>query len=657
MDIEDIKGIGPKTAQLFKKLNIRDTDSLITFYPYRYVVYNFDDISELNNNISIVIMVKVESNPNVMYIKKNFNKMSFRAITKNKIINVVIFNRAFLKNKIIVGSTLSLIGKYDCQKNLFTCSDIKFNIVEGTIEPIYHTVNGLTSSTINAAIKSALASTEIIDNLPSSLIESNQLISKEQAINSIHFPKNLPELNKAKKRLIYEEFFDFSFKMNYLTSQNRNSIGQNKIFDKNLIDNFILNLPYKLTVDQDKAINEILNDLSSSHKMNRILLGDVGSGKTIVAIISIYANYLAGYQSAMMVPTEILAKQHYESITKLLGHLGLKIAVITGSLTAKEKKSIYEQISNNMIDVLIGTHAILSDNISFKNLGLIITDEQHRFGVNQRKMLQNKTEYPDILYLSATPIPRTYALTIYGDLNISFIKSKPAGRKEITTILKKESEIKDVLSMMLEELKQNHQIYVVAPAVEENDNINSVATLKDKIDIAFKHLIPIEIIHGKMKQKDKDQIMSNFKNNITKILIATSVIEVGIDIANASMIVMFNAERFGLASLHQLRGRVGRSDLDCKCILISNYDTERLKVMEQSNDGFYIAQKDFELRGHGDLFGIKQSGDMVFKIGNLKNDFDILTQAKRDSQIYLESQKYLTNSYYNDLANSINIVD
>lgn len=657
MNVEDIKGIGPKTAQLFKKLNITDVNSLISFYPYRYMVYNYNDISELDNNVTVVILVKVESNPNVMYIKKNFNKMSFRAITKNKIINVVIYNRAFLKTKIIVGSTLSLIGKYDNKKNIFTCSDIKFNITEGTIEPVYHTVSGLTSSVINNAVKEALENTEIIDNLPLDIKENNHLIAKEKAVYDIHFPSTLTELNAAKKRLIYEEFFDFSFKMNYLTSQNRNSLGQNKVFDQNLINNFIQDLPYKLTVDQEKTITEILNDLSSSQKMNRILLGDVGSGKTIVAIVTIYANFLAGYQSAMMVPTEILAKQHYESITKLLGNLGLKIAIITGNLNAKEKRNIYEKIANNSIDVLIGTHAILSDNIKFMNLGLIITDEQHRFGVNQRKMLQNKTEYPDILYLSATPIPRTYALTIYGDLNISFIKSKPAGRKEITTILKKESEIKDVLSMILEELKQNHQIYVVAPAVEENDNINSVATLKDKIDIAFKHLIPIEIIHGKMKQKDKDQIMSNFKNNLTKILIATSVIEVGIDIANASMIVIFNAERFGLASLHQLRGRVGRSDLDCKCILISNYDTERLKVMEQSNDGFYIAQKDFELRGYGDLFGIKQSGDMVFKIGNLKNDFDILTQAKKDSQIYLESQKYLTNSYYNDLANSINIVD
>ena len=657
MDIKNLHNVGEKTAKLLNKLGIYTDNDLISFYPYKYNIYNFSN--SLEENITLILRVKIESNPIVFYIKKNFNKLSFRANIDNNIINVIIFNRAFLKQNLIVGKDITIIGKYDFKKNLFTASDIKFNIINGQIEPVYHLVKGLTNNIIIKIIKSNLESINIIDYLPSEYQNKYNLVSKNNAIRDIHFATSLENISNAKKRLIYEELFEFSFKMNYLKKLNQKKLKNAKKFDEEKVNLLINSLGFLLTDDQKNSVNDILNDLKSNKKMNRLLLGDVGSGKTIVATIGIYANFLSGYQSSLMAPTELLAYQHYYSINSILDKFGVTVELITGSMTKKEKEKIYERVKNNEIDLLIGTHSLLNDNLIFNNLGLVITDEQHRFGVNQRFTLQDKSTSPDILYLSATPIPRTYAMTIYGDLDISYIKTKPFGRKEIITILKKENEIKDVLHAMLEQIKLGHQIYVVCPSIDQNEenDLTSVNLLKDKLNIAFKNMINIEIIHGKMKPNEKDAIMNEFKNNQIKILISTTVIEVGIDVKNATMMVIFNAERFGLATLHQLRGRVGRNELQSYCYLISDKDNERLKVMEESNDGFYISQKDFELRGHGDLFGIKQSGDMNFKIANLKNDYNILLLANEDTKKYIENKEYLKNDYYKNIVDNFLIVD
>ena len=657
MDIKNLHNVGEKTAKLLNKLGIYTDNDLINFYPYKYNIYNFSN--SLEENITLILRVKIESNPIVFYIKKNFNKLSFRANIDNNIINVIIFNRAFLKQNLIVGKDITIIGKYDFKKNLFTASDIKFNIINGQIEPIYHLVKGLTNNIIIKIIKSNLESINIIDYLPTEYQNKYNLVSKNNAIRDIHFATSLENISNAKKRLIYEELFEFSFKMNYLKKLNQKKLKNAKKFDEEKVSLLINRLGFSLTDDQKNSVNDILNDLKSNKKMNRLLLGDVGSGKTIVATIGIYANFLSGYQSSLMAPTELLAYQHYYSINSILDKFGVTVELITGSMTKKEKEKIYERVKNNEIDLLIGTHSLLNDNLIFNNLGLVITDEQHRFGVNQRFTLQDKSTSPDILYLSATPIPRTYAMTIYGDLDISYIKTKPFGRKEIITILKKENEIKDVLHAMLEQIKLGHQIYVVCPSIDQNEenDLTSVNLLKDKLNIAFKNMINIEIIHGKMKPNEKDAIMNEFKNNQIKILISTTVIEVGIDVKNATMMVIFNAERFGLATLHQLRGRVGRNELQSYCYLISDKDNERLKVMEESNDGFYISQKDFELRGHGDLFGIKQSGDMNFKIANLKNDYNILLLANEDTKKYIENKEYLKNDYYKNIVDNFLIVD
>lgn len=656
MDIIELSGVGPKTAKLLNKIDIYNSQDLLTYYPYKYNIFSFSPLIETTDPISV--SATLETNAVVYYIKKNFTKISFRANSSGIPFNVVIFNRAFLKPNLTVGKNVTLIGKYDSKKNLFTASDIKFNIKNGDIEPIYHLTSGITSSTIHKFVKSAL-NTQIEDNLPSSITKDYNFLSKKEAINKIHFPENANDIKQAKIRLIYEELFDFSFKMNFLNKRNKGGKGLPHTFKKEDIDLLIKSLPFNLTEDQKKSLDEILNDMQSDKRMNRILLGDVGSGKTIISAISAYASFLSGYQSALMAPTEILAIQHYNSIKKILEPFKMVVDVITGSMSAAEKKAAYKRLANHEIDLLIGTHAILNDSTVFAKLGLVITDEQHRFGVNQRNILQKKSEAPDILYLSATPIPRTYALTIYGDLDISMIKSKPNGRKEIITKVKTEKEIKDVLSAMLEEIKNGHQIYIVSPLVEQNDELDlkSVNFLKEKIDLAFNNQVRSEIVHGKLKQANKDAIMNDFKLNKIKILISTTVIEVGIDVPNATMIVIFNAERFGLASLHQLRGRVGRSDLQSYCYLISNTDNQRLTVMEESNDGFYISEKDFEMRGHGDLFGTRQSGDMKFTLANLKNDYKILVQAKNDSQEFIRSKEYLANPYYNEISADLDIAD
>ena len=372
--------------------------------------------------------------------------------------------------------------------------------------------------------------------------------------------------------------------------------------------------------------------------MNRLLQGDVGSGKTIVSFIAMLANDLSGYQSALMAPTEILATQHYNNLKNFLGDSNINVELLTGSTPKKDKVRIYEGLKDGSISMVVGTHALIQDEVEYNNLGLVITDEQHRFGVHQRANLQNKGIKPDVLYMSATPIPRTYALTIFGDMDVSTIKARPKGRQKIDTYVKKNNEIKDVLGMMYKELKEGHQVYVIAPLIEDTDNSSDLATvcnLKDQMKLAFGDKYKIDIVHGKMAALAKEAIMEQFKENKIQILISTTVIEVGVDVSNATTMVIFDADRFGLSTLHQLRGRVGRGTSKSQCILISDSDTERLKIMETVDDGFVISEEDFKLRGHGDLFGTKQSGDMTFKIANIREDYKILLQAKKDSKEYL----------------------
>ena len=647
ISVEKVKGVGSRTSMLLKKLNINTVDDLVTHYPYRYEFIKRSNLKEKCEDDKVIIDGKVEMIPILVRLKGNLNKMNFRLATSTKeIVGVSIFNRAYLKNQLLVGTNITVFGKYEKNKNVILASEIRMGLLPKgeKIEAVYHGTVGLNSKAISGFINTALMEygNELEDYIPKKLLEKYNFLNKKTALNIIHNPSTKEKLKEASIRLKYEELFVYMAKINYLKLKNKNiKDGIEKDFDKEKLDKVIKSLPYELTVDQKLVLNEILEDLTSKRRMNRLLQGDVGSGKTIISIIAMVANYLSGYQSALMVPTEILATQHYETMKEILKDFNINIALLTGSLPKNKKDLIHEELKLGKIDMVVGTHALIQEEVVYKNLGLVITDEQHRFGVLQRTSLQNKGIMPDVLYMSATPIPRTYALTLYGDMDISTIRTLPKGRKPIKTYLKSYSEIKDVLKMMYEELLKNHQIYVIAPLIEESETLDltTVNELKDKMNLAFGEKYNVGIIHGKLKQTEKDKIMEDFVNNKIQILISTTVIEVGVNVLNTTMMVIFDANRFGLSTLHQLRGRVGRSALESSCILISDYDSERLNVMTTTNDGFEISEEDFKIRGHGDLFGTKQSGDMAFKIADIKEDYKILLQAKKDSMEFLLNNK------------------
>ena len=657
MELENIKGIGESKIKILKKLNINNIEDLQTYYPFRYNIIKKTDISNMQHEDKIIIDGIIETNPTVFYFTRKKDKMSFKLNTGNKLLNIVIFNRGFLKTKLAIGTTITVIGKYDKRNNNVVASEIRLEKLSTTpqIEPVYHITNGITGKQINHLVNLTLDK-NINDYIPDYLNNKYKLLSKKETIKEIHNPTSIEKLKLARAKLKYEELFMFMLKINYLKNKNHKE-GLKKIIDKTKTQELIKSLPFELTSDQLKSIEEIYEDMVNTKQMNRLLQGDVGSGKTIVSFISLYMNYLAGYQGSLMAPTEILAIQHYNNIKNILPKLN--ISLLTGKTKAKEKKQILEQLKNNEIDILIGTHSLISENVTYNNLGLVITDEQHRFGVNQRANLKNKGTNPDILYMSATPIPRTYALTIYGDMDVSIIKTMPSGRVEVKTLLKKDTEIKSVLELMYKELKNNHQIYVIAPLIEttEESEMENVYELEEKMNKAFGKLYKVGILHGKMNNKEKDEIMNKFKENKIQILVSTTVIEVGIDVKNATVITIFDSYRFGLSALHQLRGRVGRSSLQSYCILISSKETERLNVLTKTTDGFKISEADFKLRGSGDLFGLRQSGDMNFKIADLKNDYNILLKAKEDSEYFIKNN--LNKKEYihikNELGKSINL--
>ena len=660
-ELKDVKGVGQKALALLNKINIYTIEDLVTHYPFRYDILERGDLTKTEDQGHIIIDGKVESVPILMRFKAGLNKMNFRLVTASGVVGVSIFNRAFLKNHLQVGTGVTVIGKFDKKKNVITASELKLETLSNKvkIEPVYHATSGLTNKNISTFINMALLfyGKEIPDYIPEEYLSKYNFSNKKTSLNVIHNPSTMEKLKEVTIRLKYEELFAFMFKINYLKLENKkNNKGIAHEIDRSKLDKFIKTIPFELTKDQLKAVDEIVNDLKSSSRMNRLLQGDVGSGKTIVSFIGMYANYLSGYQSALMAPTEILAVQHYNNLKDLLKDTNISIELLTGSTLKKDKQRIYKDLKDGNVDMIIGTHALIQEEVEYHNLGLVITDEQHRFGVNQRANLQNKGIRPDILYMSATPIPRTYALTIYGDMDMSIIKERPKGRKPIKTYVKNNDEIKDVLQMMLDELKKNHQVYVIAPLIEdsENDTLATVCNLKDQMMLAFGKQYKIDIIHGKMASGAKDLIMQEFAQGKIQILISTTVIEVGVDVANATTMVIFDANKFGLSTLHQLRGRVGRGNDESQCILISSSDTKRLEIMKEIDDGFLISEEDFKLRGHGDLFGTKQSGDMEFKIANPREDYKILLQAKKDSYDYLVKELDSEDDLKNRLIATIN---
>lgn len=663
IELENIEGIGSKSKELLNKLGIYSAEALLEYYPFRYEIIKRSDVLNLNNGDKAIIDGYIDGQPTIIYISKKLKKIIFRINTKMAILNVTVYNKTYLFQELKCGKEVVVIGKYDKLKNTIVASEVRFDTLPSTpkIEPVYYTTNGLSKKQIIKFIDTCLYKNyDLVSYIPSYLEEKYKFLSKKDAILNIHRPSDVLNLKKARQRLKYEELFLYMLKINYMKMkivQDEKAISRK--IDKEKIDKFIASLPFTLTFDQDKAVQDILKDLESNKRMNRLLQGDVGSGKTIISFIAIYANYLSKYQSALMVPTEILANQHYEDAKEIFKKYKLNIALLTSSISTKEKKDIYENLENGKIDLVIGTQALIQEKIIYKKLGLVITDEQHRFGVNQRNTFKNKGTSPDVLSMSATPIPRTYALTIYGDMDVSSIKTKPEGRKEVITYFKKEKEITDVLELMKNQLDIGHQIYVVAPMIEdtENSEVENVNELESKMNRAFGKKYNIDSVHGKMDTEDKNKVMQKFENGDINILISTTVIEVGVNVKNASMIVIFNANLFGLSTLHQLRGRVGRSNIQSYCILVAKDSQERLRLLEKTNDGFEISEYDFENRGEGDLFGVRQSGELGLNLANIKRDFQMLLRAKEDADEFINMLFTFENPEYYPIIEELKRVE
>lgn len=633
MELEKLDKIGPKTAKTLNNLGIYSAEDLIRNYPYRFLIFAKRDINNPKYYDEFVSDGIVESMPTLNFFRGKMNRLTFRCNVQNKIVKVVIFNRAFLKPNIIIGKEVTIIGKYDPKKETIVATNIRLgNLNKVEIEPVYHLCKGITSKQMNAFIKKALSVVKENNNIPKELISKYNLMSEDEAVRIIHNPKDENSLKTALKTLKYEEIFTYMKNIKLLKIKNEiHKDVYKKEVSLNMVNDFINSLPFKLTSDQEKIVFKMLDEICGDTLMNRLLQGDVGSGKTIVAFIISYALYTGGYQTSFMAPTEVLARQHYKNACDLFKNTNFKVGLLTGKMTLKEKKKVYEKIEKNEIDMLIGTHALISDKVVWNNLGLVITDEQHRFGVNQRQTLKNKGLNVEVLMMSATPIPRTYALTIYGDTDTSSIKTKPSGRIPVITKVKKEDEIKDVLEGIYKALKNQNQVYVIAPMIEENDDSNyaNVYDLKHKFNLAFKNY-NVEVLHGKMTNEEKEKVMDEYAKGNIDILISTTVIEVGVDVKNATVMVIFDADRFGLSTLHQLRGRVGRNSLQSYCYLISDKDTKRLKIMEEENDGYKISEADFKLRGQGDLFGSRQSGALSFKLSDVIKDYDLLVKVRDD---------------------------
>jgi len=660
-ELQTIEGIGPKTEELLNKLQIYSIDDLVNHYPFRYEVIRRSDLNELKDGDKITIDGMIEGQPTVIYLSPKLKRIIFRINTGQNILNITVYNKVYLMDNLKTGKTVTIVGKYDKLKNTVIASDVRLESLPTVpkIESIYYTTNGLPRKSISKYITSlTMNGYNPKERLPKYLIEKYNLLTKKESIIEIHNPTDVIHLKKARQRLKYEELFMYLLKINYLKrkiEKDENSISRE--INQEKIDKFISKLPYDLTIDQKTSIDEILKDMSEQKRMNRLLQGDVGSGKTIVALIAAYANYLSKYQTAIMVPTEILANQHYNEALKLFEKEKMNIALLTSNTTKKEKDIIYNNLSNGTIDLIIGTQSLIQDNVIFSNLGLVITDEQHRFGVNQRNAFKNKGISPDVLSMSATPIPRTYALTIYGDMEISSIKTKPAGRKDVITYFKKEREITSVLELMKQEIDKKHQIYVIAPMIENEDSdAENITDLQEKMNKAFGKICKIASIHGKLEPKEKNKIMKDYENGKIDILISTTVIEVGVNVPNASMIVIFDANLFGLSTIHQLRGRVGRSSIQSYCVLIAKEYQERLKFLETCNDGFKISEYDFANRGEGDLFGVRQSGDTGLILANVNKDYQMLLKARDDVLEFLP--KYRSNKEdYLDIHEELTKID
>ncbi len=646
--VTSIKGIGDETAQELHRLGIFTVEDLLNHFPYRYEQFEKKELSTVQHNEFITIEGKVHSEPSLRYFNRKKSRLSVRVYTDRYLITAVFFNRAYLKQKLQPGDTVTLSGKWDQHRALLTVSDLRQGDPgkQRNIEPIYSVGGKVSVKQMRKFITLAFNTyaSQITDQLPVYFQQKYKLVSKTDALKAIHFPLELNQVKQARRRLAYEELLLYQLKLQMIKHiQRQKHQGLTLPISKASAEAFTETLPFKLTNAQQRVAQEIFEDMKRPGAMNRLLQGDVGSGKTVIAAIALYTVAKAGFQGALMVPTEILAEQHAKNLAELLDRQGVSVALLTSSVKGKKRRLLLEHLEAGSIDVIVGTHALIQEQVVFHQLGLVIMDEQHRFGVEQRRTLRLKGTDPEVLHMTATPIPRTLALSAFGDMDVSTIDEMPAGRKPIKTYWKKHDQLPDVLQFIGKELAEGRQAYVICPLIEESEQLD----VQNAIDVhsQLQHYFKtsgVGLMHGRLTSEEKDAVMMAFKENQINILVSTTVVEVGVDVPNASVMIIYDAERFGLAQLHQLRGRVGRGSAQSYCILLadakSEESQERMRIMSETNDGFELSEFDLKLRGPGDFFGKKQSGLPEFKIADLVHDYRILAVARDDAEQMINNQ-------------------
>ncbi|MDD3381925.1 MAG: ATP-dependent DNA helicase RecG [Bacilli bacterium] len=648
-----INYINPKIVAQLKKANIETVADLLFNYPTKFEDYTITPMDEVVAEKSLTIEAIAQSKATVANVKTKLSVMNFFVEADGHRIRVTIFNRHFLKSRINYGVYVRLTGKFNEKLNNFTAAEIHFDEFSNQINPIFNIKNVADNKILEIKEKLYREYKDlIIDDLPQDIKDKYKLIDLKKAIKYINIPEDIDEVNKAIRRIKFEELFKYQLMIKYMLYKRKNfPEGVLINYNQQLVNEFIGRLPYKLTIDQEKVLEEILNDIKSPYKMNRLLQGEVGSGKTVVAAIALYAVVTSRYQGAIMVPTEVLANQHYQTFKELFLGTDIKIVLLTSSVLQKDKKEIVDSLKNGEVNIIIGTHSLFQKDIEFKKLGLVITDEEHRFGVRQRVSIVGKGYLIDHLKMSATPIPRTLAISILGESDISVIKVLPGYKKDVITRVVKGSDSKQVIDHMKEELARGRQIYVITPMIEDSDliDLNNANQVFEKTKLYFKDICEVGLIHSKLKTEEKESVMRAFSNNEIQILVSTSVIEVGVNIINATTIVILDADRFGIAQLHQMRGRVRRSDYQAYCFLVSDSTAEtavkRLKLVEENSDGFVLAEEDLIIRGPGDFFGEKQSGIVTFKMADLVVDKDILEIVNLEAELVIKENRLNKNEY------------
>jgi ATP-dependent DNA helicase RecG len=655
-----ITGIGEETAEALAEIKVYTIQDLLEYFPYRYEDYRIKDLADVKHDEKVTIEGKVHSEPSLIYYGRKRSRLTVRVLVDRYLINVVFFNQPYLKNSIEINTPITVTGKWDQHRQTITANEMKKvgNSQKKEFEPVYHIKGNLTVKGLRRYIQLAINQygTNVRENLPLDLLQKYRLLNRRDALRALHFPHSETDVKQARRRFVYEEFLLFQIKMQALRKFEReNSKGIAQKYENDQLKDFISKLPFPLTNAQKRVVNEILTDMKSPFRMNRLLQGDVGSGKTIVAAICLYATVTAGFQGALMVPTEILAEQHAESLRDIFNKWDIRCELLTSSVKGKERKRILEKLEQGEVDILIGTHALIQDEVKFIKLGLVITDEQHRFGVEQRRVLREKGESPDVLFMTATPIPRTLAITVFGEMDVSIIDEMPAGRKVIETYWAKQDMLDRVLGFMEKELLKGRQAYVICPLIEESEKLD----VQNAIDVHailthhFDNRYKVGLMHGRLSGSEKEEVMRAFSENERQVLVSTTVVEVGVNVPNATFMLIYDAERFGLSQLHQLRGRVGRGSEQSYCILLADPKTEvgkeRMKIMTETNDGFVLSEKDLELRGPGDFFGKKQSGLPEFKIADMVHDYRALETARDDASILIQSDFFWQSEEYQPL--------